>query len=106
MQPKFITFIQCTFDNKWRHVVGSDEGQEENMAMRNMVVFRSTETDAKINLIDMNLKEIRLQFRTEALVGVGNGMPYCNGVDVIDTQIRDTPRVLDSYTKRLYKRPK
>ena len=40
MQPKFITFIQCTFDNKWRHVVGSDEGQEENMAMRNMVVFR------------------------------------------------------------------
>ena len=91
MQPKFITFIQCTFDNKWRHVVGSDEGQEENMAMRNMVVFRSTETDAKINLIDMNLNEIRLQFRTEASVGVGNGMLYCNGVDVIDTQIADTP---------------
>jgi hypothetical protein len=91
MQPKFITFIQCTFDNKWRHVVGSDEGQEENMAMRNMVVFRSTETDAKINLIDMNLKEIRLQFRTEASVGVGNGMLCCDAVDVIDTQITNTP---------------
>ena len=91
MRPKFITFIQCTFDNKWRHATGSDKGQEENMAMRNMVVFRSTETDAKINLIDMNLKEIRLQFRTEALVGVGNGMLYCNAVDVIDTQIMDTP---------------
>ena len=91
MELKFITFIQCTFDNKWRHVVGSDEGQEENMAMRNMVVFRSTETNAKINLMDMNLKEIRLQFRTEASVRIGNGMLYCNGVDVIDTQIRDAP---------------
>jgi hypothetical protein len=40
------------------------------MAMRNMTVLRSTETDAKINLIDMNLKEVRLQFRTEASVGV------------------------------------
>ena len=39
----------------------------------------------------MNLKEIRLQFRTEASVGVGNGMLYCNGVDVIDTQMRDAP---------------
>jgi hypothetical protein len=91
MQPRFITFMQCTFDNKWRHAVGSDEGQEENMAMGNMVVFRSTETDAKINLIDISLKEVRLKFRTEASVGVGNGMLYCNSVDVIDTKIRDTP---------------
>jgi hypothetical protein len=91
MQPKFITFIQCTFDNKWRHVVESDEGQEKNIAMRNMVVFRSTETDAKINLIDMNLREVRLQFRTEASVGVGNGMLYCNAVDVIDTHITYVP---------------
>jgi hypothetical protein len=45
----------------------------------------------RINLIDMSLKEVRLQFRTEASVGVGNGMLYCNAVDVIDTQIRDTP---------------
>jgi hypothetical protein len=28
--------MQCTFDSKWRHVVESDEGQEENMAIRNM----------------------------------------------------------------------
>ncbi|MDW0282657.1 MAG: hypothetical protein QN720_09155 [Nitrososphaeraceae archaeon] len=41
------------------------------MGIRNMTVFRLTETDAKINLIYMNLKEVRLQFRTEALVGVG-----------------------------------
>ena len=82
--------MQCTFDNKWRHVAGIESGQEENIAMRNMTVFRSTETDAKINLIDMNLKEVRLQFRTEASVGIGNGMLYCNAVDVIDTQIRDT----------------
>jgi hypothetical protein len=72
-------------------VAGIESGQEENIAMRNMTVFRSTETDAKINLIDMNLKEVRLQFRTEASVGIGNGMLYCNAVDVIDTQIRDTP---------------
>ena len=91
MEPKFITFIQCTFDNKCRHAARSDEGQEKNMEMRNMIVFRSTETDAKINLIDMNLKEVRLQFRSEALVGIGNGMLYCNGVDVIDIQIRNTP---------------
>ena len=81
MQARFITFIQCTLDNKWKYFVGSDEVQEENMAMRNMAVFRSTETDAKINLIDMNLKAIRLQFRTEASVGVENGMLYCNAVD-------------------------
>lgn len=36
-----------------------------------------------------NLKEVRLQFRTEALVGIGNGMLYCIAVDVIDTQIQD-----------------
>jgi hypothetical protein len=29
------------------------------MAMRNMTVLRPTETDAKINLIDMNLNEVR-----------------------------------------------
>jgi hypothetical protein len=83
--------MQCTFDNKWRHVAGIESGQEENIEMRNMTVFRSTETDAKINLVDMNLKEVRLQFRTEASVGVGNGMLYCNAVDVIDTQITDAP---------------
>ena len=59
--------------------------------MRNMTIFRSIETDAKINLIDMNLKEVRLRFRTEASVGVGNGMLYCNALDVIDIQITDTP---------------
>jgi hypothetical protein len=91
MQPKFITFMQCTFDNKWRHVAVIESGQEENIAMRNTTVFRSTETDAKINLVDMNLKEVRLQFRTEASVGIGNGMLYCNAVDVIDTQITDIP---------------
>jgi hypothetical protein len=74
-----------------RHAAGSEAGQEEIMAMRNMIVFRSVETDAKINLIDMNLKEVRLKFRTEASVGVGNGMLYCDAVDVIDTQIADTP---------------
>jgi hypothetical protein len=71
MQPKFITFIQYKFDNKCKHVARSEAGQEENMGIRNMTVFRLTETDAKINLIYMNLKEVRLQFRTEALVGVG-----------------------------------
>jgi hypothetical protein len=80
--------------------------QEENMARRNMTVFSSTETDAKINLIDMNLKEVRLQFRTEASVGVGNGMLYCNGVDVIDTQIRDAPPEFSTPIPRDYKRPK
>ena len=44
MQPRFITFVQCTFDKKWRHAAGSEVGQEENMAMRNMIVFRSVET--------------------------------------------------------------
>jgi hypothetical protein len=91
MQPKFITFMQCTFDNKWRHVAEIESGQEENIAMRNMTVFRLTETDAKINLVDMNLKEVRLHFRTETSVGIGNGLLYCNAVDVIDTQITDTP---------------
>jgi hypothetical protein len=70
-------------------MAGIEAGEEESMV--NMVVFRSVETDAKIDLIDMNLKEIRLQFRTEASVAVGNGMLYCNAVDIIDTQIRDTP---------------
>ena len=78
--------------------------KKKNMAMRNMIVFRSTETDAKINLVDMSLKEVRLQFRTEASIGVGNGMLYCNAVEVIDTQITDAPpEVLNSYTKRLCK---
>ena len=62
MQPKFITFIQCTLEYKCKHAAGSDAGQEENMAMRNMTVFRSTDTDAKINLVYMSLKEVRLQF--------------------------------------------
>jgi hypothetical protein len=54
----------------------------------------------------MNLKEVRLQFRTEASVGVGNGMLYCNGVDVIDTQIRDAPPEFSTPIPRDYKQPK
>jgi hypothetical protein len=46
MQPKFITFIQCTFDNKWRHVVGSDEGQERKYGNEKYGSFPLTETDA------------------------------------------------------------
>jgi hypothetical protein len=37
-------------------VAGIESGQEENIAIRNMTVFRSTETDAKTNLIWLTLK--------------------------------------------------
>lgn len=92
MQPKFITFIHCTFDkDKWYSAPASDAGPDENMAMRNMTVFCSIVDGAKINLVDMNVKEVRIQFRSGVYVGIGNGMLYCKADDVLDTQIRDTP---------------
>jgi hypothetical protein len=59
--------------------------------MRGMTAFRSVVDAAKINLIDMNVKEVRIQFRSDAYVGIGNGMLYCKGEDVTDTQIGDPP---------------
>jgi hypothetical protein len=31
----------------------------------------------------MNIKEVRIQFRAGSYVGIGNGMLYCKGDDVI-----------------------
>ena len=62
------------------------------MATRSMTKYSvRSETDEKINLIDMNLKEIRLQFRTGNISMCLEMKFYCNTVDLIETQIADIP---------------
>jgi hypothetical protein len=70
MQPKFITFIQCTFGkDEWEHAAGSDAGVREGVAMRNMVILRSSADTAKINLLDMNLKEVKIIIQKSYICG-------------------------------------
>lgn len=92
MQPKFITFVQCTFGkDEWNHAAGSEAGGMENMAMRNMVIFKPGVDSARINLLDMTMKEVRLLFEKGTFVGVGDGLLYFHADKVLDTKISDPP---------------
>ena len=49
---------------------------------------------ATANILDMSYKEIRIKFKETAIVGVGNGMFYCDATEVVDTTMKDSPMML------------
>jgi hypothetical protein len=42
----------------------------------------------------MSYKEIRIKFKETAIVGIGNGMFYCDATEVVDTTMKDSPMML------------
>jgi hypothetical protein len=56
--------------------------------------LRSEESGATANILDMSYKEIRIKFKETAIVGVGNGMFYCDATEVVDTTMKDSPMTL------------
>ena len=92
MQSKFFTFLQCTFGNgQWKPISISPLVNEQRWIVENMSKFRSSSDKAKVNILDMSYKEIKLTFKANAVVGVGNGMFYCDSTDVADTKVSDAP---------------
>ena len=77
MQPKFLTFMQCTFYESWKVIPINELPAERQYVTENMVRLRYEDSGATPNNLDMSYKEIRITFKKTAVVGVGNGMFYC-----------------------------
>jgi len=92
MQPKFFAFMQCTFgDAQWQSISISTLPGEQQWVMEHMSRFRSRSDGARVHILDMSYKEIKLKFKASAIVGVGNGMFYCDSMDVTETEVSDAP---------------
>lgn len=91
LEPKFITFLQCTFDKNWVAVPANYLTPEQQFILVRMSPFKCNTDLSKIQLLDMSYKEVKLTFKLGSIVGVSSGMLYCNSEDVIDTSINDAP---------------
>lgn len=90
IQPKFFTFMQCTFGNsEWDSI--SKLSNEKQWIMERMSRFRSRLDGARVNILDMSYREIKMKFKKDAIVGVGDGMFYCDSTDATETKITDSP---------------
>jgi hypothetical protein len=47
--------------------------------------------NARVNVLDMSYKEVKLDFKRSSIIGIGNGMFYCDAQDVTETSIMDFP---------------
>lgn len=87
--------MQCTLDDNWKIIPISELPAERHYLTENMARLRSKESGATANILDMSYKEIRITFKETAVVGVGNGMFYCDATEVIDITINNSPMTLD-----------
>ena len=53
--------------------------------------IRAGSDGARVNILDISYKETKLVFKLNAVVGVGNGMFYCDSTEVADTKVSDAP---------------
>ena len=91
VQPKFINFIYCTFDTSWKPISIDKLAEELQWTLERMSRFKSLKQEAIVNLTDMTYKEVKIKFNKSSIVGVGNGLFYCDATDVIDTKIIEAP---------------
>lgn len=87
--------MQCTLDDNWKIIPISELPGERHYLTENMTRLRSKESGATANILDLSYKEIRITFKETAVVGVGNGMFYCDATEVIDITINNSPMTLD-----------
>jgi len=88
-EAKFIAFLQLTFDQNW-HAPSDDRlFHYEKRLMWHMAKLQALKDGAKLNILDVNYKMQRLQFRANAVVGVGNGVLYFDSLKVTKTEIED-----------------
>jgi hypothetical protein len=95
MQPKFFTFMQCTFGkDEWDAVsISTLTGDATSLQwiMEHMSRFKSRSDGARVNLLDLSYKEVKMKFKVNSVVGVGNGMFYCDSAEVTDTKMSNAP---------------
>jgi hypothetical protein len=89
--------MQCTFGNaQWESMSIDQPPAAIQWIMERMSRFKARVDGATVNILDMSYKEVKIKFRTNAIVGVANGMFYCDSSDVSETKIADAPA---EYTK-------
>lgn len=91
MQPKFLTFLQCSFDKNWQPVPINYVTPEQQFIIVRMSPLKCKIESGKIQLLDMSYKEVKIEFKLDSIVCVGSGMLYCDAEDIIDTTINDAP---------------
>jgi hypothetical protein len=88
-EAKFIAFLQLTFDQQW-HAPSDDRlFHYEKRLLWHMAKMQALRDGAKLNILDVNYKMHRLQFRATTTVGIGNGVLYFNSLNVTHTKIED-----------------
>ncbi len=88
-EAKFIAFLQLTFDNQWYAPSDDRLFQYEKRIMWHMAKLQALADGAKLNVLDVNYKMQRLQFKANSAVGVGNGVLYFNSQHVTHTEVED-----------------
>jgi hypothetical protein len=86
--------MQCSFDDNWIVVPINRLPPQKQWITERMARLRSEVQGATANILDLSYKEIRLKFVSSAIVGVGNGMFYCDSNEVLDTKIKDSPTIV------------
>jgi hypothetical protein len=91
LQPKFLTFLQCSFDTNWQPTAINYLSPEQQFIIVRMSPLKCITESGKIQLLDMSYKEVKIEFKLGSIVGVGSGMLFCDAEDIIDTTIQDAP---------------
>lgn len=87
MPPLFVTFLQCSFDDNWQFMAKKAYVSGQVWDMERFTKLSAKKHDASVNLVDASKREIRMKFIGSAIVGVSDGMFYCNSDDVRDTKV-------------------
>ena len=86
-QHSFISFARLSFNKDWKAVPDNGLSEEEILITWNMRKLRSMAYSAALTILDNYYKEIIINFNGHSLVGVGSGVIYFNGKDVVDSKI-------------------
>ena len=84
--------MQCTFGiDEWEPIDSSTLRMQREMATRGMIRYQSLSDGATVTVLDMTYKLIRMNFKPNSVVGVGDGMFYCDSEEVTKTKVQDAP---------------
>jgi hypothetical protein len=90
IQPKFISFMQCTLGKEhWNSISIDKLTVEQQWIMERMSRFQSIINEASVTILDMSYEEIKLKFKEGSIIGVGSNMFCCDAQDVMDTKVND-----------------
>jgi len=91
IEPKFIAFLQVSFDKNWQAPSDDRLYPHERKIMWHMAKLRANKDKATVSVLDMSYKLHQIQFREAASVGIGNTVIYFDSQNVIDTKVTEAP---------------